>query len=220
MHEKNLRQQLIDQAQQLNNSGLSIGKSGNISVRCDQGLLITPTGMDYAKLQPEDIVLLSLEGELLTNKKTIKSQARLPSSEWHFHCGIYQTRIDVNAVVHAHPTYCSALACTGREIPAFHYMVAVAGGDNIPLAPYAIFGSEELSMHACHALQQRQACLLANHGMIAVGVKLDSAFNLALEIEGLAQQYCEALKLGDVVVLSTTEMQQVLAKFKDYGQRL
>ncbi|KKK46723.1 hypothetical protein LCGC14_3162400, partial [marine sediment metagenome] len=198
----------------LNHSGLSLGKSGNISVRCDQGLLITPTGMDYSDLSTDDIVLLHNDGSV------DPGQQRLPSSEWHFHCGIYQARPDINAVVHAHPNHCTALACTGRDIPAFHYMVAVAGGDNIPIAPYALFGTEQLSDYVATALQQRQACLLANHGMIAIGPDLHSSFNLATEVEGLAQQYCQALALGDVNTLSDQQMNEVIVKFKDYGQRL
>ncbi|MFA7555956.1 MAG: class II aldolase/adducin family protein [Spongiibacteraceae bacterium] len=208
-----LRQQLIDYALKLNSSGLSVGKSGNLSVRSQQGVLITPTGMAYEQLTVDDIVLLHPDGQLATQ------QQRLPSSEWHFHCGIYQARPDINAVVHAHANYCTALACTGRHIPAFHYMVAIAGGNTIPLAPYALFGTEELSAHAIHALRNRQACLLANHGMLAIGNNLTSAFNLAIEIETLAQQYCEALKLGDVNILSSEQMTVVLDKFKHYGQR-
>ena len=207
------RQQLIDYAQRLNSSGLSTGKSGNLSVRCEQGLLITPTGMEYHQLSCEDIVLLDNSGNIASG------QQRLPSSEWHFHCDIYQSRPDAQAIVHAHPPHSTALACTGREIPAFHYMVAVAGGDNIPLAPYALFGTSELSHHAVSALQNRQACLLANHGMLAIGKDLSSAFNLAIEVEGLARQYCETLKIGDARILSTAQMKQVLEKFKSYGQR-
>lgn len=213
MQQQQLRQQLIDMARQFNRSGLSTGKSGNLSVRCGQGLLITPTGMDYQQLKVDDIVLLTLDGALAG------SQPRQPSSEWHFHCGIYQARPEVNAVLHAHPTYCTALACSGREIPAFHYMVAVAGGDNIPLAPYRLFGTPELSEQVVAHLQHRDACLLANHGMIALGNTVSAAFNLALEVEGLAQQYCEALKLGRVAILSTEQMQQVMQQFDGYGQR-
>lgn len=213
MDDKNLRQQLINYSQQLASSGLSVGKSGNISVRCEQGFLITPTGMDYSELTPDDIVLLQRNGTPAPN------QHRQASSEWHFHCGLYQARNDVHAIVHAHPTYCTALACSEKPIPAFHYMVAIAGGDDIPLAPYALFGTEELSQHAVTALARRQACLLAHHGMIAVGEDLKSAFNLAIEVETLAQQYCEVLKLGDAKLLTEQQMQAVIARFAHYGQR-
>ncbi len=208
------RQQLIDYALQLNSSGLSIGKSGNLSLRCGQGLLITPTGMAYDELEPADIVLMDLHG------KVAAEEQRQPSSEWHFHCGIYQARPEAQAIVHAHPTYCTALACSGKAIPAFHYMVAVAGGTDIPLAPYALFGTEALSSHVVQTLQVRDACLLANHGMIALGQNLDTAFQLAIEVESLAQQYCECLKLGDVQLLSKQQMQAVLEKFGGYGQRI
>ncbi len=208
-----LRQQVIDHALQFASSGLSVGKSGNISVRCAQGFLITPTGMDYSALTPDDIVLLLPDGE------PAPDQARQASSEWHFHCGLYQARTDINAIVHAHPTYCTALACSEKNIPAFHYMVAVAGGNDIPLAPYALFGTEELSRHAINALSERQACLLAHHGMIALGNNLNSAFNLAIEIESLAKQYCEVLKLGNAKLLSKQQMDEVIARFANYGQR-
>ncbi len=213
MNEQHLRQQLIDYALTLNSSGLSIGKSGNLSVRYQQGFLITPTGIDYQQLSTEDIVWLDQTG------KCNAQQLRKPSSEWHFHCDLYQARPDINAIVHAHPTYSTALACTGRHIPAFHYMVAIAGGNQIPLADYALFGTEQLSDYVTKTLQQYQACLLANHGMITLGNKLTQAFNLAQEVEALAQQYCEALKLGAVNILSDQQMHDVAEKFKTYGQR-
>ncbi len=215
MKDKALRMTLIDHAIKLNSSGLSAGKSGNVSVRCDDGLLITPTGMDYQDLSAEDIVSLQLDGSPPT-----ADQPRLPSSEWHFHCGIYQSRPDINAVVHAHPTYCTALACTGRNIPAFHYMVAVAGGKQIPIAPYALFGTEQLSTQVIVTLANHLACLLENHGMIALGSSLESAFNLAIEVESLAQQYCQALTLGEIRLLSDQQMDEVIEKFQAYGQRV
>ena len=211
--EKQVRQQLLDYAQLLNSSGLSIGKSGNISLRFQEGFLITPSGMDYQQLCTNDLVWLDHKGQY--------SQGKLkPSSEWHFHHGIYQAQPNINAVVHAHPTYCTALACAGRAIPAFHYMVAIAGGTDIPIAPYALFGTPLLSKYVVETLQQRSACLLANHGMIAVGSNLDKTFQLALEVECLAQQYCTALQLGDINLLSESQMKEVLEKFQSYGQRL
>ncbi len=213
MPEPMLRQQLCDYARKLNSSGLSVGRSGNLSVRCGDDCLITPSGVDYQQLSADDIVLIDLHGQ--GSEKSLQA-----SSEWHFHCGIYRSRSDIQAVVHAHPTYCTSLACSHRTIPAFHYMVAVAGGKDIPLAPYALFGTEALSAHVSKALQQRQACLLANHGMIAIGESLPSAFNLAEEVETLAEQYCEVLKLGTENILSDEQMQQVLDKFHDYGQRV
>jgi L-fuculose-phosphate aldolase len=213
MTEQTLRQQLRDYALQLNSSGLSVGRSGNLSIRCEDGCLITPSGVDYQRLTAADMVRIDLDGH--------KAEEGLdPSSEWHFHCGLYRSRPDVHAVVHAHPAYCTSLACSHQSIPAFHYMVAVAGGKDIPLAPYALFGTPELSEHVIKALHERQACLLANHGMIAVGTDLPAVFNLALEVETLAQQYCEVLKLGEPKLLSDKQMQVVLDKFSSYGQRV
>ncbi len=219
MKQTSLKQAVIDYAIKLNSSGLSAGKSGNVSVRCDEGMLITPTGMDYHDLSVEDIVLLKLDGSLAESTSSAPPK-RLPSSEWHFHCGIYQSRPDIEAIVHAHPAFSTALACTGRHIPAFHYMVAVAGGKQIPIAPYALFGTEELSGYVVNTLENYQACLLENHGMIALGTSLDSAFNLAVEVESLAQQYCQALTLGKVKLLSDTQMDAVIEQFIGYGQRV
>lgn len=209
-----LRQQLINLARQLNSRGLSAGMSGNLSARCAEGVLITPTAMDYQQLTPEDIVLLHADGTVAPD------QPRKPSSEWHFHCGIYQARPDAGAVVHAHPVHCTALACSGRAIPAFHYMVAIAGGDNIPLVPYHLFGSSALSEQVVATLHDRDACLLANHGMISLGKNLDQAFKLAVEVESLAHQYCTALTLGDVTLLNPEQMALVRQQFKGYGQRV
>lgn len=206
------REQLIHHARLLNDSGLTQGNSGNISVRCDGGLLITPTGLPYHQLTASDLVTLNLSGEVIEGK-------RLPSSEWHFHCAILSARPEINAVVHSHSTYCTALACTGRSIPAFHYMVAIAGGRDIRCAPYATYGSEQLADHAVTALEDRQACLLANHGSLALGDSISGAFALAQAIEELARQYCEVLKIGAIQLLDDQQMDDVLAKFSSYGQQ-
>ncbi len=208
------RQQLIEYARRLNSEGLSTGQSGNISIRCESGFLITPSGMDYFNMAIDDIVLLNHTGIAATE------QHRTPSSEWHFHCDLYRTRPDIRAIVHAHSPFCTTLACTGREIPAFHYMVAIAGGNNIPLTPYALFGTEQLSKVVVDALSERQACLMANHGMVSLGADLPGAFKLAIEVEALAQQYCGALAIGDVAILTSLQMDEVIAKFRDYGQRI
>ncbi len=214
MNKQDERQQVIDYALKLNTTGLSPGKSGNISVRFNEGLLVTPSGVEYQQLSPSDIVNMDLSGNVSDDC------VLQPSSEWHFHSDLYQSRADINAIVHTHSTYCTALACTGRSIPAFHYMVAIAGGKDIPIAPYALFGTEQLSENIVACLQSRQACLLANHGMIAMGSDLATAFKLAQEVEALAKQYCIALKLGNLNVLSDQEMIEVLDRFKHYGQRL
>jgi L-fuculose-phosphate aldolase len=187
------------------------GKSGNVSARIGGGFLITPTGLAYDAIRAEDIVEMTLEGEVRGSRE--------PSSEWRFHRDIYVARPDASAIVHAHSTFATALACLGRGIPAFHYMVAVAGGSDIRCARYATFGTQELSDNALTAIAGRTACLLANHGMIAVGPSLDAALALAVEVEALAEQYWAALQVGEPNVLSEAEMAAVLHRFRSYGQR-
>jgi L-fuculose-phosphate aldolase len=206
-----LRWEVIKTALAMNQAGLNQGKSGNVSTRVEDGFLITPTGIDYDALQREDIVHMQLDGR---HEGTL-----LPSSEWRFHRDIYAARADVAAIVHTHSAFATTLACHHREIPAFHYMVAVAGGDNIRCAPYATFGSQALSDAALAALEQRQACLLAQHGMIACGSTLKKALALAVEVETLAQMYWQALQIGTPPLLDAAEMQTVLEKFKTYGQQ-
>lgn len=203
------RQQLIATAIELNTSGINQGTSGNVSVRVEGGLLITPSGMTYPSLTPENIVLMDLEGQT--------SSHRLPSSEWRFHVDIYQQRNDVQAIVHTHSVYATALACLEKSIPAFHYMVAMAGGKDIRCAPYATYGTQALSDFALAALDNRKACLLAHHGVIAIGADLQRAFALASEVEILAQQYIAALSVGEPTILSDKEMEVVMDKFSNYG---
>lgn len=210
--ESTLRLAVVTAAQAMFNSGLSPGKSGNVSSRINGGMLITPSGLEYAALSSDKIVFVSDEGK--TNAGSLK-----PSSEWHFHLAIYQAFENVSAIVHTHSEAATALACTGRDIPAFHYMVAVAGGHNIPCAPYATFGTELLANHVIEVLQNRSACLLANHGVIACGNDTKTALALATEVEVLAQQYTRALSIGDVKLLGDDEMTVVQAKFKNYGQQ-
>jgi len=158
------------------------------------------------------IVSMSLSGEVI-------SGSLKPSSEWHFHCGIYQSRSDINAIVHSHSPYATGLACNRKSIPAFHYMVARAGGDSIRCADYATFGTEELSNNTITALRDRKACLLANHGQIAVGDDLHQAFSLAIEVEEMARQYSIAEQFGQSVLLDEEEMKLNLEKFREYGKQ-
>jgi len=214
MSDTGLRKEIIAAANAMSQSGLSPGKSGNVSARDRAGhILITPTGVPYADLKPGDIVALDNRGKVL-------SGLLLPSSEWHFHVAIYTACTDVNAIVHTHSLHATALACAHREIPAFHYMVAVAGGDNIRCAPYATFGTDELAHHALTALKGRHACLLANHGQIALGETPAKALAMAHEVETLASQYVAALQIGPPTILDTDEMARVLEKFKTYGQQV
>jgi L-fuculose-phosphate aldolase len=207
-----LRTLLIAACRELTRRGLSHGTSGNVSVRSGEGtFFISPSGMDYESLRAEDIPLVDLDGRWFGGRR--------PSSEWRFHRDILESREDVGAIVHTHSPRATALACTGRGIPAFHYMVAVAGGRDIRCAPYRTFGTQELSAAALAALRDRRACLLANHGVIATGADLPRALALAGEVENLALQYCAALSLGEVRVLEDAEMSRVLEKFRSYGQQ-
>jgi len=210
MTEAALRREIIATALKMNALGINRGKSGNVSARIEAGFLVTPTGLAYESTQPADVVAMTLDGEA--------RGSRLPSSEWRFHRDIYAARAEVSAIVHAHSPFATTLACLGRDIPAFHYMIAVAGGKDIRCAPYATFGTQTLSDHALHALAGRKACLLANHGMIAVGATTTDALALAVEVEALAEQYWRALQIGEPNILSDSEMDVVLAKFASYGQ--
>ena len=205
-----LRAAIIATAIQMNEHRINSGKSGNVSTRTETGFLITPTGLPYESMRPEDIVAVTLGG--------VATGQRLPSSEWRFHRDIYVDRRDAGAIVYAHSPFATTLACLGRGIPAFHYMVAIAGGKDIRCAPYATFGTQELSDGALVALSGRRACLLANHGMIAVDASLEAALALAIEVEALAEQYWRALQIGAPNLLSDAEMDIVLEKFKSYGQ--
>lgn len=210
--DRDLRSALIAVCRELTHRDLTHGRSGNVSVRCgERGFLVSPSGLDYAGLQAEDVPLMDLEGRWFGRRR--------PSSEWRFHRDIYRSRADAGAIVHTHSPYATALACTGRGIPAFHYMVAVAGGCDIRCAAYHEFGTQQLSDVALAALQDRRACLLANHGVLAVGADLPGALALAGEVENLARQYCVALSLGEVRILDDVEMRRVVEKFRSYGQQ-
>lgn len=212
-HERAARQSLIDHCRAMNASGLSLHKSGNASLRWRGGLLITPTGRAYDRLQPEDIVWLEADGRCPPGQL-------IPSSEWRFHVDILNAFPDMHAVVHAHSPHATALACLGLEIPPFHYMVAIAGGDRIPCAAYATFGTPELSANVMAALGGGvRACLMANHGQVAVGRTLAEAYALAEEVESLARQYLLARSVGPTRDLPPEEMQRVREKFRHYGQQ-
>ena len=203
------RQSIIDACLRMNQLGINQGTSGNISLRHEDGMLITPTSVAYEDMKPAQIVYMKLDGSF--------DPAQRPSSEWRFHLDILRARPEVNAVVHAHPPYATILAIMGLEIPAVHYMVACAGGDNIRCAPYATFGSQELSDRAVKALQDRLACLLAHHGMIAVGASLTKAMWLTVEVETLARQYHGCLQIGTPPLLSKAEIENVLSRIAGYG---
>jgi L-fuculose-phosphate aldolase len=210
--DKKLREAVIAACRELVQRGLAYGTSGNVGVRRDERrFFVSPTGMRYDALEPDDIPLMDVDGRWFGRRR--------PTSEWRFHRDVFRSRDDVAAIVHTHSPKATSLACTGRGIPSFHYMVAVAGGSDIRCAPYYTFGTQELSDAAVTALDGRKACLLANHGVIAVGADLPAALALAGEVENLAAQYCTALAIGNVRILQETEMRQVVEKFRTYGKQ-
>ena len=210
MTEAALRLQLVAAVQRMDALGMNRGSTGNVSARWGEGMLITPTGMGADDLRAQDLVWVGWDGTMQGDWK--------PSSEWHFHQATYLARADLRAVVHTHSTYATALACLCRPLPAFHYMVAVVGGDSVPLVPYFTFGTAELSRAVAAALQDRLACLLANHGLVAAGTTLAHAMKVVQEVESLCQIYLQALAVGEPVLLSPAHMAEVLEKFRSYGR--
>ena len=208
-----LKSEVIKYSKKLNLTNLSALRSGNISVRTKEkgidGFYITPSGMKYSSLKTKDIVFVSLKG--IFDKKKGK-----PSSEWRFHQDIYVNKKNAKAIVHAHSTCATAVSTHKKNIPAFHYMVAVAGGEDIKCTKYATFGTKNLSKNIVQALKNRTACLIANHGQVAFGDRLEKAFELAQEIENICHQYINALRIGMPKILSKKEMKIVLGKFKNY----
>lgn len=213
MTEFAVRREIVGVARQLNERGLTQGMSGNVSARFGDGMLITPSAVPYAEMQAGDLVAMAFDG-------TVRNawRGRRPSTEWLMHAYILTRAPEIGAIVHAHPPSATALSCLRRDIPAFHYMVAVAGGTVIRCSEYATFGTKELAEAAIVALGDRRACLLANHGIIACGASVDAALTLAVEVEALAEHYTRALALGEPTLLSDVEMEQVMEEFKSYGQ--
>jgi L-fuculose-phosphate aldolase len=209
--EQALRREVIATCLRMNREGINQGTSGNVSARWRDGMLISPSGTPYEDLQDTDIVFVGGDGRHDAGER--------PSSEWRFHLAILRSRPEIGAVVHTHSIHATALALRGMEIPAAHYMIAAAGGSNIRCAPYATFGTPQLSDHALQALEGRSACLLANHGVIATGPNLRKALWLAGEVEVLARQYILSLMLGGPNLLSSAEVARVVARLKDYGPR-
>ena len=211
--ERGIRMRIVAAARRLVEIGISPATSGNLSVRVKTGYIVTPSATAYTALHPDDLVFM---GEDWTHGGGQKR----PSSEWRLHRDIYKTRPEVGAVVHVHSPCATTLACLRRPIPAFHYEVAFAGGRDIRCSEYATFGTEELSGAALAALEGRRACLLANHGAVALGETLDDAILLAERVEFLARAYWQALQVGEPVLLDDAEMARVLARFATYGKPL
>lgn len=210
--EKDLRQAIIDKCKFMNASGLNQGTSGNISARYEDRMLITPSATPYDAMTPDMIVSMPFDAEYGTWDGPLK-----PSTEWRFHFDILKSRPDAGAVVHAHPTYCTTLAVARKPIPPVHYMMAAFGGTDVRCAPYATFGTAELSQYALQALEDRCACLLANHGSIVVGETIDKAMWLAVELETIARQYYNALLIGGPVLLSDDQIGETAKAFGSYG---
>lgn len=207
-----LKEQILQTCLRMNVGGINQGTSGNLSVRVDDDwFLVTASGVAYDKMQLDDIVETRFDGSFRGH--------RIPSSEWQIHRDLLVARQDAGAVLHCHPMFATTLACLGRDIPSFHYMVAVAGGDSIPCAPYATFGTPELSLKVLTAMAQRKACLMANHGMVVVAETLERALKIAVEVETLAAMYHRTLQLGSPNLLSAEEMRTVLKKFETYGKQ-
>lgn len=205
------RREVIATAQDMSRRGLTPGRSGNVSRRWAGGMLVTPSGMAYDALRQADIAFVDANGA--------PSGPRKPSSEWRLHLSVYAARADVEAVVHTHSMHAVVLSCVSRPIPPFHYMVAVAGGEDIPCVPYATFGTEALANFVVKGLKKRDACLMAHHGQIAVGRSLAAALELAAEVETLAEQYWKVLALGKPALLSPAQMAEALVRFGSYGQK-
>lgn len=212
MNHADLRQQIVAVSLDLAPKQLSRGTSGNVSARVPDGYLITPSGVPYEALTAQSIVLMGLDDT------PDEDAFPRPSSEWRFHRDIYRARTDAAAIVHAHPPFSTAIACMNQGIPAFHYMVAAAGGNNVRCANYATFGTQELSDSILVAMQDRKACLIGNHGIVAIGSNLQGALSLAVTVEDLSEQYVRVLQMGKPVILSDDEMARVIEKFKTYGK--
>ncbi len=204
-----LRESLLQTMQTLEELGLNRGTSGNASLRQNHGFLITPSGMTVKAMSTKDMAEMDMQG--------ITLGARKPSSEWLFHRDIYQARPEIGAVIHTHSMFASTLSCLRQDIPPFHYMIAVTGSDTIRCADYALFGSQALSDAAINALRGSRACLLANHGMIAIGKTMQQALSIAIEVEALCEQYLRAIQIGHPKILSANQMAEVFEQFKNYG---
>ncbi|TAJ76486.1 MAG: class II aldolase [Gallionellaceae bacterium] len=211
MTEQILRQQLLATSRRMVELGLNRGTAGNASVRCGKSILITPSAVPVAEMSEQDMVLLASDGKVL--------QGRKPSSEWRFHRDILDARPEIGAVLHMHSTFATTIACLGKDVPAVHYHIAIAGGDSIRCTPYTIFGEQNLSDLALEALRDRKACLLGNHGMIALGRDLNEALSVAQEVEYLCELYWRSQQAGEPQILSAQQMHEVKQKFVEYKKR-
>lgn len=208
-HLDELKYEIISFAKKLNALGLNRGSSGNLSIRTEKGFYITPSGIGPDNLKLDSIVEMDFDGRIISGQN--------PSSEWKFHRDILKNKSQVNAVVHTHSVYATAFSCLRINMPSFHYMIAIAGGNDIKCSKYALFGSQELSDNVINSLDDRNACFLANHGMISIGASTKRAMDIALEVESLAQQFMILKSTGNIILLTEAEMLEVIERFKNYG---
>ena len=211
MTRSEIARQIIAACQEMNSNGLNQGTAGNISHRFENGMLISPSGIAYEQLEEGDIVYVDNDGRY--------EEGKVPSSEWRFHLAVLQERQDLNAVIHTHAQYCSTLSILKKDIPAIHYMIAAAGGNNIPCLPYATYGTPQLSDYVASGFRDRNAVLLEHHGMIAAGETMAKAMWLAIEVETLAKTFTNLLQIGEYRTLPDEEIARVLEKFQNYGLR-
>jgi L-fuculose-phosphate aldolase len=211
MSERQLRIALLQTSRRMVELGLNRGTAGNASVRCGDDILITPSALPVSEIGEQDMVLVAKDGKVL--------QGRKPSSEWRFHCDILNARPEIGAVLHMHSTFATTIACLRKDVPPVHYMIAMAGGDSIRCTPYSLFGEQALSDHALEALHDRKACLLGNHGMIALGADLADALAVAVEVEYLCEIYWRTVSVGEPKILTAQQMHDVKAKFVEYKKR-
>ena len=213
---KQLQREIISISQEMNKKGINQGSSGNISVRYEDGMLITPSSISYEELTINNIVYMDFNGSIKNlSNRSHQNEPNRPSSEWNLHAEILKTKSEVNAVMHCHSIYATAIACHQKGIPSFHYMTAICGGEDIRCGKYATFGTENLALNAIEALEKRSACLLANHGQLTIGDSLEEAFLLSIEVETLAKIYIKSFQLGNPFILSPIEMNNVLKKFRE-----
>ena len=211
MTEQTSRQQLLDTSRRLVELGLNRGTAGNASVRYGDGFLITPSALPVSEMTPDSMVRMNLDGSV--------KQGGKPSSEWRFHRDILAARPELGAVIHTHSINATTIACLRRDVPPVHYMIAMAGGDNIRCTPYTVFGEQALSDHALEALRDRKACLLGNHGMIALGTDLTDALAVTVEVEFVCEIYWRTLQAGEPQILTAQQMHEVKQKFVEYKKR-
>ena len=214
MTEQEAREAVVHACRQMNTLGINQGTSGNVSARFGDRMLISPSATPYERMTPEMVASIPLEGDPEAWEGPLK-----PSTEWRFHHGILRGRPEANAVLHAHPAHCTALAMARRGIPACHYMVAAFGGNDVRCAPYATFGTAELAAHVLAAMEGRNACLMANHGMTVCAPGMDKALWLAVELKTIARQYWLSLQVGGPVMLTDAEIADTHKCSSTYGLR-